>query len=174
MQIDFAAAADGAAIAALLDSAFGPGRAARTASRLREGAAPFAAASFVARDGAALLGSVQCWPVALDDGRRSLGLTLLGPLAVAPAAQGQGIGGALMDAALAAVDAAGLPPVVLIGDAPYYARWGFTAAATGGWRLPGPFDPARLLLRQSDPALLLPRRAWLGPAVPAEIDRIAA
>ena len=174
MQIDIAAAADGAAIATLLDCAFGPGRTRKTAYRLRAGAAPVPAASLVARDGARLLGSVQCWPVALDDGRRSTALTLLGPLAVDPAAQGQGIGSALMDAALAAVDAGGLPPVVLIGDAPYYARWGFTAAATGGWRLPGPFDPARLLLRQSDPALLLPRRAWLGPAVPAELDRIAA
>lgn len=174
MQIDIAAAADGPAIAALLDEAFGPGRSRRTAYRLRAGAVPIAAASLVARKGERLLGSVQCWPVALDDGRRDLELTLLGPLAVDPAAQGQGIGSALMDAALAAVDANGLPPVVLIGDAPYYGRWGFTAAATGAWRLPGPFDPARLLLRQSDPALLLPRRAWLGPAVPVEADRIAA
>lgn len=152
--------ADLPAIDALLDTGFGPARRNRTAYRLRDGAAPLAGLSLVARDGAALVGSVQCWPIALRTPRGAgAPLTLLGPLVTAPAWQGQGIGAALMAAALAAADRADAPPLLLIGDASYYGRFGFSAAATGGWRLPGPVDPARLLLRGGG----LPAVGWIEP-----------
>ena len=62
---------------------------------------------------------------------------------------------------LAAADASGAPPILLIGDVPFYGRFGFSAARTGGWRLPGPIDPARLLLRGG---AALPVIAWVEPA----------
>lgn len=150
------------AIESLLDARFGPARRNRTAYRLRNGVDGLPALSFVAMDGEALVGSVQCWPLAITgpDGAR-LPLVLLGPVAVAADREGQGIGQALMQAALAAADAAGAPPVLLIGDAPYYGRFGFAADATAGWQVPGPVDRARLLLR--GPAHGLPAIGWLGP-----------
>lgn len=148
------------AIDSLLDQRFGPARHNRTAYRLRDGAAPLAAYSFVAMDGETLAGSLQCWPIALKSvaGAR-LPMILLGPVAVAADREGQGIGSALMRASLGALDAADSPPILLIGDAPYYGRFGFTAAATRQWQLPGPVDHARLLLR--GPATGLPRIAWV-------------
>jgi predicted N-acetyltransferase YhbS len=141
--------ADAAEIDALLDAAFGPGRHARTASLLRAGASPIPGPSLVAHaaDGE-LIGSIQFWPIALV-ADRAQPLTLLGPLAVAT--PGIGIGRRLLADSLAAADAAGIDPILLIGDLSYYGPFGFDAAATGGWSLPGPVDPARLLLRQRDP-----------------------
>ena len=158
---------DVAAIDHLLDTCFGPARRARTAYRLRDGAAPLDGFSLVARDGEAVIGSVQLWPLALLHGR-STPLLLLGPLAVAPDRRCEGLGTALMTEALARVDAAGAPPVVLIGDAPYYARFGF-AAAPLGWQVPGPVDRTRLLVRGGEG---LPGRAALAAATPPR--RIAA
>ena len=87
-------------------------------------------------------------------------MTLLGPLVTAADREGQGIGSALMQAALDAADAVDTPPLLLIGDAPYYGRFGFSAARTGAFMLPGPVDRARLLLRGGDD---LPALGWLGP-----------
>jgi predicted N-acetyltransferase YhbS len=156
------AAAHLPAIESLLDARFGPARRNRTAYRLRDGVDVLPALSFVAIDGDALVGSVQCWPLSITgaDGAR-LPLVLLGPVAVAADREGQGVGHALMQAALAAADAAGAPPILLIGDAPYYGRFGFAADATAGWQVPGPVDRARLLLRGS--AHGLPAIGWLGP-----------
>lgn len=147
MRIEPARPEDADAIEALLDLAFAPGRKRRTAYRLREGATPDPALSLVARaDGAGLAGSLQCWPVALwADGRR-WPLTLLGPVAVRPDLQGRGVGSALMDACMARV---GDRPMLLIGDEPFYGRWGFHAADTGGWAPPGPVDRHRLLARHA-------------------------
>lgn len=142
-----AAAADLAEIEALLDLGFGPARHNRTAYRLREGTTPDAGLSFVARDGDRLVGSVQCWPIRLSGAAVALPLTLLGPLVVAGDRQGEGIASRLVRTALAAADALGAPPVLLIGDLGFYARFGFANAATGGWQLPGPFARERLLLR---------------------------
>lgn len=149
-----------AAIETLLDQRFGPARRNRTAYRLRDGTDLLPQFSFVATDGDALVGSVQCWPIQMRAANgRIRPLILLGPVAVAASHEGQGIASALMRASLAAIDAAGAPPVLLIGDAPFYGRFGFTADATREWHLPGPVDQARLLLRGA--TMGLPRLAWV-------------
>ncbi len=140
-------------IEALLDRAFGPDRLARTASRLREGADAIERACFVAVDREALVGSVTTSLVGWHGRGRILPLALVGPLAADPDRRGERIGSRLLDLALGEIDAMGLDAMV-IGDAPYYGRWGFSAAHTGGWRLPGPVDPARLLLRARAPMRL--------------------
>lgn len=157
--ITAAQATDLPEIELLLDAGFGPARHNRTAYRLRDGAVADPALSFIARDGEALVGSIQCWPIQLRgiDGRR-LPIVLLGPVVTAAARRGEGIASRLIDAALAAIDANPLP-VLLIGDAAFYGRFGFSSAATGGWRLPGPVDQARLLLRWS--GATLPASGWV-------------
>jgi predicted N-acetyltransferase YhbS len=94
---------------------------------------------------------------------------LLGPVAVALPQERLGVGGMMMTEVLARADAAGLPPMLLIGDAPYYGRFGFRAEATQGWQVPGPVDRARLLLRGG--ADDLPALGWLEPVTK---DRVAA
>jgi len=159
-----ATAADAAGIEALLDAGFGPDRRSRTAYRLRDGARPIAALSLVAHgnDGQ-LEGSIQYWPIELT-GAPCVPLTLLGP--VVARVPGQGVGVRLITESLARADALGHAAVLLIGDADYYARFGFSAAATGGWQLPGPFERARLLLRATG-TQALPRIADVRAAPPA-------
>jgi predicted N-acetyltransferase YhbS len=142
-------AVDPPAVEALLDAAFGADRHGRTAYRLRTGTVALPALSFAAWDGGLLVGSLQSWPVTLttEDGRAEP-LILVGPIAVAPTRQKQGIGVALTRAMIAAADAAGEDALMLIGDPEYYERlFGFTAAETGGWALPGPVERRRLLAR---------------------------
>ena len=153
----------------LLDRAFGPDRFARTAYRIREGMDWLEGLSFAALDDEELLvGTIQVWPIALTDPQgRAHPLLMVGPVAVLPEHQGDGFGKALMLAALSAIDSAGddqAPlPQVLIGDFDYYGRhFGFSAAHTGGWHCPGPNDPARLLARCANPAIL-PPEGMLGP-----------
>ena len=148
------------AIEILLDQRFGPARRNRTAYRLRDGAELLPDFSLAALEGDRLIGSLQCWPIQVRgiSGRRQP-LILLGPVAVAADREGQGIASALMQACLAAIDAAAAPPVLLIGDAPFYGRFGFAATATRHWQLPGPVDQNRLLLRGTAPHL--PRLAWV-------------
>lgn len=141
------AAVAASAIETLLDDRFGTARHHRTAYRLRDGAGVLADASFAALAEDRLVGSVQCWPIRLRHAAGMRQLVLLGPVAVAADRERQGIGSALVRASLAALDSASSAPVLLIGDAPYYGRFGFTAAATHHWELPGPVDRARLLLR---------------------------
>ena len=151
------------AIDSLLDDRFGPARRNRTAYRLRDRAEVLGDFSFVAMDGDLLVGSLQCWPIRLKSvGGARQPMILLGPVAVAAAREGQGIASTLMRASLAALDAAVSPPVLLIGDAPFYGRFGFSAAATRHWELPGPVDHDRLLLR--GPTTGLPRIAWVEAA----------
>lgn len=160
------------AVEALLDQRFGPARHNRTAYRLREGVTALPDFSFAALDDGQLVGSLQCWPIRLKSvGGQRLPLILLGPVAVAADREGHGVGSALMRAALAAIDAADAPPVLLIGDAPFYGRFGFSAAATRHWQLPGPVDPDRLLLR--GPATGLPRIAWVEPAAATRAAKVA-
>lgn len=150
-----------AAVEALLDAAFGADRHARTAYRVRDGVAPAPAMSFAALEQGKLVGTIQCWPVALhgDDGAATP-MVMVGPVAVSPDRQNAGIGRALMWHALEVADAGG-DALMLIGDPEYYERFGFTAAATAGWRLPGPFEPRRLLARGAAPdrpGMVGPRR----------------
>lgn len=139
-----------AAVEDLLDAAFGPERRTRTAYKVRGGGAPLRALGFAAVEGDRLIGSIQCWPVVLnaDTGRR-WPLVMVGPVAVAPDMQQGGIGRRLTEAALHAAAREGVgEALMLIGDPEYYGRFfGFTAARTGRWRLPGPFEPHRLLAR---------------------------
>lgn len=156
---------DPALIEALLDRAFGPDRHARTAYRVREGTDWLPPLSFAAVDETEhLVGTIQCWPVALTNpaGLRHP-VIMVGPVAVLPERQGEGFGQALMTAALAALSPETPLPQAMIGDAEYYDRFfGFSANHTGGWKLPGPWDPARLLCRTDRPELL-PREGMLGP-----------
>ncbi|MGI4879443.1 MAG: GNAT family N-acetyltransferase [Janthinobacterium lividum] len=154
MDITPATPADFPEIEALLDAAFGLGRHARTASLLRAGAEPIAGVSLVAREGDRLLGSIQYWPIELVATDDVVPLTLLGPVAVAADARTLGLGRRLLAASLAAADARGLDPILLIGDASYYGPFGFDATATGEWQLPGPVERHRLLLRRSEATAL--------------------
>jgi len=153
------AAIPDAEVEALLDAAFGPDRHGRTAYRVRAGLSPIGALSFARVEDDRLVGAIQCWPVQLtgDDGA-VLPLIMVGPVAVAPDRQGTGIGQALMRRSIAAAGEGAA--LMLVGDAPYYARFGFTAERTGGWRMPGPYDRARILARGEVPVrngILAPR-----------------
>lgn len=156
---------DPALVEELLDEAFEPGRHKRTAYKVREGTHWLPALSFAALDDDEMLaGTIQCWPVALTDpnGRR-FPMIMVGPVAVLPQLQHRGYGKALMAASLGSIEPEAPLPQVMIGDASYYGRfWGFSAEWTGDWKLPGPFDPARLLVRCDNPAIL-PRAGSLGP-----------
>ncbi|MBV9566205.1 MAG: N-acetyltransferase [Bradyrhizobium sp.] len=126
---------------ALLDACFGENRHGRTCQRLRDGRAPAAGLALAAVRKGKLVGTVRLWHVSAG-GRPAL---VLGPLAVDPACRELGIGAALMYQALAAARARGHAAVILLGDAPYYARFGFSAAKAGELMLPGPFERERLL-----------------------------
>ena len=155
------AAADPAEIDALLDTAFGPGRRRRTAYRIRDGMTAIPSLSFAAMDHEdRLLGSLQCWPVALDF---KVPLVLVGPVAVAPELQRGGIGRMMMQQMIDATEATGADPLVLIGDPEYYGRFfGFDADWTQEWTVPGPVERRRLLARV--PAgMTLPQHGHLGP-----------
>lgn len=133
---------DQPAIERLHERAFGPGRFARTAFRLRESVKPFADLCFTARVGTLLVGSIRLSPVEIGIGTPAV---LLGPITIDPAFQNRGIGAALMTRAMDAARAQGHRLIILIGDAPYYERFGFKIVPPGRLALPGPVDPARLL-----------------------------
>jgi predicted N-acetyltransferase YhbS len=135
---------DVAAREALLDVCFGPGRFARTCQRLRDGRKPAEGLAFVAVRRGKVVGTVRLWHVSAG-GTPAL---VLGPLAVDPACRALGIGAALMHHALAQAAARGHGAVILLGDAPYYARFGFSAETTAPLALPGPFERDRLLARE--------------------------
>lgn len=130
-----------AAREALLDEALGDARAAKTSERLREGRAPAQGLAFVALDGGEVVGTLRLWHITAG-GAPAL---LLGPLAVAQSHRSFGIGGTLIRHALASAALRGHKAVLLVGDAPYYARFGFEAKLTEALKLPGPVDRARFL-----------------------------
>jgi predicted N-acetyltransferase YhbS len=132
---------DVAAREALLDEGFGLGRFAKTSQRLRDGRTPADGLALVARDGDEVVGTLRCWRVDAGD-RPAL---LLGPLAVAKSHRSLGLGSALMREALWRAAMRGHKAVLLVGDARYYARFGFEASLTRGLDLPGPVDRARFL-----------------------------
>ena len=141
------------AVEDLLDRAFGPDRRARTAYKVRGGARALPALGFVEEDGSEVVGSIQCWPVALRlDAGGVAPLVMVGPVAVAPDRQRGGLGRLLTAAALDAAAACWNDRALcLIGDPEYYERFfGFSAERTGAWRLPGPVERRRLLARGPD------------------------
>lgn len=142
--------ADAAAREALLDLAFGPCRFEKTSQRLRDGQRPAEGLSFVATDFGRVIGTVRLWRIAAG----AHPALLLGPLAVHPDFRTCGIGAALMRRALDDGAARGHAAVLLVGDAPYYARFGFSAAKTGGLWLPGPYEADRLLACELQPGAL--------------------
>jgi predicted N-acetyltransferase YhbS len=133
---------DVAAREALLDRAFGEARFAKTCERLRVGRLPAAGLSLIATDGTRVVGTVRLWHVSTGFDRPAL---LLGPLAVDPDCRSCGVGAALMKRAIAEARRRGHRIILLVGDEPYYAKFGFSASATGCLSLPGPYEPHRLL-----------------------------
>jgi predicted N-acetyltransferase YhbS len=129
---------------ALLDRAMGIGRKRKSSEKLRRGRKPSEGLAFVARDAAGrVVGTVRLWDVAIGhDGRTVL---LLGPLAVDPAMKSVGIGSKLTNHAIAEATRLGHRAILLVGDAPYYARFGFTAEKTGALAMPGPYERHRFL-----------------------------
>lgn len=132
---------DVAAREALLDACFGEGRHARTCERVREGRLPAEGLAFSAAASGKLVGTVRLWHVSAG-GRPAL---VLGPLAVDPSCRALGVGAALMRHAIGEARKRGHGAIILLGDAPYYARFGFSAAKAADLHLPGPFERERLL-----------------------------
>ncbi|MCA3562401.1 MAG: N-acetyltransferase [Aestuariivirga sp.] len=143
IQIRTETAADVAARERLLDRAFGKSRRRKTSERLREGRQPSESLAFTAVDERGkLVGTLRLWDVVAGSAGPAL---LLGPLAVECKHQGKGIGAALMRHAMAQAKELGHAVIILVGDAPYYARFGFSGALMADLHLPGPVDRARFL-----------------------------
>ena len=151
--------ADVAAREALLDEAYGAVRFTKTSERLREGRLPADGLSLVATDRGRIVGTVRLWNVAAGPGRPAV---LLGPLAVHPRYRNRGIGTTLMRRAIARARLAGHGAVLLVGDAPYYGRFGFSAAATGDLWMPGRFERDRLLALELKSGALNGARGLIG------------
>jgi predicted N-acetyltransferase YhbS len=138
---------DAGAIERLHERTFGPGRFARTAYRIREGVTHDPALSFTARIGTLLVGSVRLSPITIGETRA----LLLGPLTVEPPFRGRGIAKALIARACEEAKTKGHKLVLLVGDEPYYGPLGFTRIRKGQVKMPGPVDPARLLVSELSP-----------------------
>jgi len=133
---------DAVPIVRLHERTFGPGRYAKSAYRLRERMAHRLELSFTARVGTLLVGSVRLSPIRVGKTKA----LLLGPLTVEPPFRERGIGHALIERALGEAKSKGHQLVVLVGDEPYYGKSGFKRIAKGSAIMPGPVDPARLLV----------------------------
>ncbi|MDO5529662.1 MAG: N-acetyltransferase [Paracoccus sp. (in: a-proteobacteria)] len=131
--------ADTPEIEALLDLCFAPGRTALSSYRLREGVAPVAPLCLLLRDGGAVQAAIRYWPVRVG----AFQALLLGPIAVHPTAQGEGLGGWLIAESLARARNLGFERVMLVGDLPYYKRFGFSRL--DGVVMPPPTNPERVL-----------------------------
>lgn len=166
---------DAPLIEALNETAFGPGRFAKSAYRLREGVSQVKELAFVAIENGKVRGSVRFWPVMIG-GHAAL---MLGPLAVESDQRGRGIGVALMERALEEARGGDFDAVILVGDEPYYARVGFSKLPPGRIRFPGPVDPSRILGLSLKPGAALNlsgevRRARLDDPVCADGAGVAA
>lgn len=132
---------DGAARERLLDDAFGTDRHKKTSERLREGRLPADGLAFTLKANGKLVGTMRLWNISAG----GIPALLLGPLAVAKSHEGMGLGSKLMRHALAEATLRGHKAVLLVGDAPYYGRFGFEAGMTEDLVLPGPVDRSRFL-----------------------------
>lgn len=130
------------AVEKLAEQAFGPGRFARAAFRLREGVSHEPELSFVLIRNERILGAVKLTKIMVGE----TPVLLLGPLVVEPEFKGVGIGAALMEKAMQAARAAGHSAIILVGDYDYYKKFGFMQTAHKQIILPGPADPARILI----------------------------
>ena len=137
VRIERERSGDAAAVDALVLAAFGPGRFAKTAERLREAA--HLAAGFCAYEGERLIGSVRLWSITVGEARS----VFLGPIAVDASSRRGGLGAELVQACLEEARLMKLDGVLLVGDPPYFSRFGFQPAPDV--RLPGPADPRRVL-----------------------------
>lgn len=146
---------DHALVEAMIDRAFGPARLVKAAERLREGRAPHLAVNVVAFDGETMVGCVRQWPIRVG----TTPALLLGPIVVEASQRDAGVGALLMERAIAAAEEAGWTRILLVGDEPYFGRWGFTRVAV---TLPGPVDPRRVLAR------LPPAETLCGTAAPED------
>ncbi len=153
--------ADIAAREALLDIAYGAERFTKASERLREGRLPADRLALVAVEHGQIIGTVRLWQVTAGPGREAL---LLGPLAVHPQHRNRGIGSTLMRRAIARARMLGHQVVLLVGDAPYYSRFGFAAAQTGELWMPGRYDRDRLLALELQPGALMGARGMIGAA----------
>ena len=138
-------------IAALHARAFGPGRFARSAYRVREGSPPFSPCCRLIREDGRIKGAVRFTAVTI--GGRS-GAYLLGPIAVEPGEERRGLGRDLIASGLDAVSKTPAELVVLVGDLAYYERHGFARVPPGAMAFPGPVDPARILAREFRPGAI--------------------
>ena len=144
-------AADLPDVLALNALVFGPGRFTRTAYRVREGTGEMSRFCLLARLDGRLVASLRFTAITIGG---QPGALLLGPLAVDPPLAGQGFGRRLVADGIANARAAGIGLVVLVGDEPYYGRFGFVRVPPGKIRLPGPVDPARVLAAELEPGAL--------------------
>jgi len=144
VRIEPEAPDDAVAIERLHERTFGPGRYARTAYRLREQVEHIRELSFTARIGTLLVGSVWLSPIRIGKAKA----LLLGPVTVEPAFRDRGVGQALIERALKQAKDKGHRLVILVGDEAYYEKCGFKPIPHGRATMPGPVDPARLLLAE--------------------------
>lgn len=141
----------------LNDRAFGPGRFTRSSERVREDAPVDLRLCFVAHVATLLVGSVRQTPIRIGE----TPALMLGPLAVEPAFRSRGIGRRLMERAMAEAVAHGFRLILLVGDEPYYGRLGFRRVPPGQITMPGPVDPARVLLWAADDAARASARGFV-------------
>lgn len=176
--VDVERSRDAEARESLLDRAFGPARFAKTCEHIRAGRLPAAGLSLVARvsglGGGAdvgspgkIVGTVRLWHIEAG----GIPALMLGPLAVDDAWRCHRIGGRLMESAIERAGALGHQAIVLVGDAPYYARFGFARRPALGLRMPGPVEAERLLALELVPGALDDARGAVRPS--GAIDLIA-
>ncbi len=136
---------------ALLDLSFGSERRRKTCERLREGRLPADGLAFSAHENGVLVGTLRFWSIAAGDRHEGL---LLGPIAVDPSLRSRGLGGRMIGNALLRARELGHKAVLLVGDAPYYQRFGFFRAGAENLDMPGPVDLARFLALELEPGAL--------------------
>lgn len=144
----------------LLDDAFGDTRYRKSSERLREDRLPAEGLSFIAAEGRRVVGTARLWDVSCGNGAKAL---LLGPVAVPEDCRGRGIGADLVRRALREAKRLGYGAVVLVGDAPYYGRFGFSAEKTSALWMPGPYERHRLLAAELQAGALDGARGMIGP-----------